>query len=150
MGIKIIARNKRAGYDYFLLEKFEAGLILKGTEVKSLREGKASLANAHITIDQANEAWAHNISIPPYEHGNMNNHQENRKRKLLLHRKELLLIQHRIKAGGMAIIPLALYFKKSHVKLEIALAKGKKKYDKRQVQAQKEVKRKLQKGQYNQ
>ena len=148
MGIKIIAKNKRASYDYFLKEKFEAGICLQGTEVKSLRQGKASIAEAYVNIDKDEEIWAYNINIPQYEFGNIHNHQETRKRKLLLHEKEIKYIKHQLKAGGMTIVPTIIYFKKSYVKIEIALGKGKKLYDKRADQAKKDVQRKLQRGQY--
>ena len=149
MGVKIIAKNKRARHDYFLEETFEAGLMLVGTEVKSLRLGKCSIAEAYITIDKNMEVWVNNMNIPQYEFGNINNHQETRKRKLLLNRKEIEKIQHAMKAGGMTIVATSIYFKKSHVKLEIALAKGKKLHDKRHDQAKKDAEKKLRRGQYD-
>lgn len=147
--MKIIAKNKRASYDYFLKEKFEAGLLLKGTEVKSLRSGKATIAEAYIQIDRNQEVWAYNINIPQYEFGNINNHEETRKRKLLLNKKEIEILIHQMKAGGMTIVPTILYFKHSLVKIEIALGKGKKQHDKRQDQAKKDVQRKIQRGIYD-
>ena len=147
--MKIIAKNKRASYDYFLKEKFEAGLLLKGTEVKSLRLGKATIAEAYIQIDRNEEVWAYNINIPQYEFGNINNHEESRKRKLLLNKKEISELLHQMKAGGMTIVPTILYFKNSLVKIEIALGKGKKQHDKRQDQAKKDVQRKIQRGIYD-
>jgi len=149
MGIKIIAKNKRASYDYSLEEKYEAGMVLVGTEVKSLRLGKVSIAEAYITIDERGEMWAYNINIPQYEFGNINNHVENRKRKLLLHNKEILKIYHEMKAQNLTIVPTIIYFKGSRIKIEIALARGKKQHDKRQDQAKKDVQRKLQRGQYD-
>ena len=148
MGIKIIARNKRASFDYALKEKFEAGLMLQGTEVKSLRLGKATIAESYITIDSNFEAWIYNLHIPQYEFGNIHNHQEDRKRKLLLHEKEIHLIKHKMKAEGMTIVPTSLYFKNSYVKLEIALGKGKKLHDKRADKAKKDVEKKLRQGRY--
>tara|TARA_B100000927_G_scaffold264992_1_gene237481 strand:+ start:75 stop:524 length:450 start_codon:yes stop_codon:yes gene_type:complete len=148
MGMKIIAKNKRASFDYAIKERFEAGLMLQGTEVKSLRLGKATIAESYITIDKNFEAWAYNIHIPQYEFGNINNHQEDRKRKLLLNQKEIHLIKHKIKAEGLTIVPTIIYFKKSLVKLEIALGKGKKLHDKRADQAKKDVERKLRQGRY--
>jgi SsrA-binding protein len=147
--MKIIAKNKRASYDYQLKEKFEAGISLKGTEVKSLREGKAVIAEAYISIDKKEEVWAYNISIPQYEFGNINNHEESRKRKLLLKKKEIEILKYQMKAGGMTIVPTILYFKRSLVKLEIALGKGKKLHDKRNDQAKKDVERKIQRGIYD-
>ena len=120
-----------------------------GTEVKSLRLGKCSLSEAHISIDQFNEAWVYNINIPHYEFGNINNHEESRKRKLLLKKKELNYLQHKSQAQGMTIIPTKIYFKKSMVKLEIALAKGKKHHDKRADTAKKDVERRLRRGLYD-
>ena len=147
--MKIIAKNKRASYDYALKEKYEAGIALHGTEVKSLRQGKATIAEAYISIDKNDEIWAYNINIPQYEFGNIHNHEETRKRKLLLNKKEIEVLKHQIKAGGMTIIPTILYFKRSIVKLEIALGKGKKLHDKRDDQAKKDVQRKLQRGIYD-
>ena len=149
MGIKIIAKNKRASYDYFLLEKFEAGLELKGTEVKSLRNGKVTIAEAFIAVDKNGEIWIQNMKIPPYEFGNIHNHAESRKRKLLLHRKEIEHISHEVQAKGLTLVPTIIYFKESRVKLEIALAKGKKKFDKRNEEAKKDVERKLRKGAFD-
>lgn len=147
--MKIIAKNKRASYDYALKEKYEAGIALQGTEVKSLRQGKATIAEAYISIDKNDEIWAYNINIPQYEFGNIHNHEEARKRKLLLNKKEIGVLKHQIKAGGMTIIPTILYFKRSIVKLEIALGKGKKLHDKRDDQAKKDVQRKIQRGIYD-
>ncbi len=148
MGIKVIAKNKRATYDFFLTEKFEAGLELQGTEVKSLRLGKVSIGESHITIDKNGEAWANNILIPHYPFGNFNNHQEDRRRKLLLHKKEIEKIQHLMSTQRLTLVPTMIYFKGSKIKLEIALAKGKKLYDKRATEAKKDVERKLQRQIY--
>ena len=149
MGIKIIAKHKRASYDYFLEEKFEAGLTLVGTEVKSLRLGKVSIAEAWIDIDKNGEAWIQNMTIPQYEFGNVNNHQETRKRKLLLNRKEIDKMLHQVKAQKMTIVPTKIYFKGSIVKMEIALGRGKKQHDKRQDQATKDIERKLKQRNYD-
>lgn len=148
MGIKIIAKNKRASFDYSLEEKFEAGLVLVGTEVKSIRLGKVTIAESHITIDSNLEIWAHNINIGHYEFGNINNHQETRKRKLLLHAKEIKNMAEQVKIQKLTIVPTKIYFKDGRVKLEVALARGKKLHDKRQDQAKKDVERKLQRRQY--
>lgn len=148
MGIKIICKNQRAGYDYFLEEKYECGVALLGTEVKSLRLGKGIINEAYVTIDSAGEAWLQNATIPHYEFGNINNHPETRKRKLLLKREEIAQIEKKLSAKGYTIIPLALYFKDSLVKCEIALGKGKKLFDKRDTAAKKDVERKLRQGQY--
>lgn len=148
MGVKIICKNQRAGYDYFLEEKYECGVALQGTEVKSLRLGKALINEAYVTIDSQGEVWLQNATIPHYEFGNINNHPETRKRKLLLNRTEIQQISKKMATKGYTIIPLALYFKDSLVKCEIALAKGKKLYDKRDTAAKKDVERKLRQGQF--
>lgn len=131
------------------MEKFEAGIVLQGTEAKSLRGGKVSIAESFIFVDRNNEIWANNIYIPVYEFGNINNHEERRKRKLLLHHKEIAKIKHRMSAESLTLIPTIIYFKNSYVKIEISLARGKKRHDKRQDQAKKDVERKLQRGQYD-
>ncbi len=148
MGIKIICKNKRAGYDYFLEDKYECGVSLLGTEVKSLRLGKGIINEAFVTIDSKGEVWLQNATIPHYEFGNINNHPETRKRKLLLKKEEISQINKKMLTKGQTIIPLALYFKDSLVKCEIALARGKKLFDKRDTAAKKDVERKLRKGQY--
>lgn len=148
MGIKILAKNKRASFDYHFKETFEAGIQLQGTEVKSLRAGKVTIAESHITVDKNDEVWIHNMNIPHYEFGNVNNHEERRRRKLLLHKKEIEKILYGMKASGMTIVPVKIYFKKSLVKLEIALAQGKKLHDKRQDQKKKDIERKLRQGDY--
>ncbi len=148
MGTKLICKNQRAGYDYFLEEKYECGMALVGTEVKSLRLGKGIINEAFVVIDSAGEVWLQNATIPQYEFGNINNHSETRKRKLLLKREEIAQIEKKMSTKGYTIIPLALYFKDSLVKCEIALAKGKKLFDKRDTAAKKDVERKLRQGQY--
>ena len=148
MGIKIIAKNKRASYDFSLKEKIEAGLVLTGTEIKSLRSGKVSIAESHVTIDSSGEAWINNMLIPPYEFGNINNHVENRKRKLLLNKKEISYLYHEMKAQSLTIVPTMIYFSRNRVKLEIALGKGKKMHDKRQEEQKKTVNAKLKRGIY--
>lgn len=148
MGVKIIVKNQRAGYDYFLEEKYECGIALQGTEVKSLRLGKAIINEAYVAIDSQGEVWLQNATIAHYDFGNINNHPETRKRKLLLKREEIAQIAKKMAIKGYTIIPLALYFKDSLVKCEIALAKGKKLYDKRDTTAKKDVERKIRQGQY--
>ena len=147
MGIKIICKNQRAGYDFFLEEKYECGVSLLGTEVKSLRLGKGIINEAFVTIDSQGEVWLQNATIPHYEFGNINNHPETRKRKLLLKREEIHQIEKKMATKGYTVIPLALYFKDSLVKCEIALAKGKKLFDKRDTTAKRDVERKLRQGQ---
>ncbi len=148
MGIKIVTKNKRAGFDYHLGEKFEAGLVLTGTEVKSIRIGKVSINEAYIAVSEAGEAFIYNMSIPPYPFGNIHNHEEKRVRKLLLHNLEISKIFMSQKTDGITIIPTSLYFKDSFIKIELALGKGKKLHDKRQDIAKKDVERKLKRGNY--
>lgn len=149
MSKKIIAKNKRASYDFELLERFEAGIELVGTEVKTLRLGKVSLGEAFVTVDKNDEIWIMNMTIPHYEFGNINNHDETRTRKLLLKKDEIQYIAHEMKAQRLTIVATIIYFKSSKVKIEIALAKGKKMHDKRADTAQKDIERKLQRGQYD-
>ncbi len=146
MGIKIICKNQRAGYDFYIEDKYECGIALQGTEVKSLRLGKGMINEAFVTIDSNGEAWLQNSTIPHYEFGNINNHPETRKRKLLLKREEIHQIEKKMAAKGFTIIPLALYFKDSLVKCEIALAKGKKLFDKRDTTAKRDIERKIRQG----
>lgn len=147
-GIKIIAKNKRASYDYSLDDRYEAGLVLQGTEVKSLRNGKCTMGEAFCTIDERNEIWVHQLKIAPYEFGNYANHDEARKRKLLLNHSEIMSIQKALATKGQTLVPTKLYFKGARVKIEISLAKGKKLYDKRADSAKKDVERKLRQGKY--
>ncbi len=149
MGIKIIGTNKRAGFDYSLKEFFEAGILLQGTEVKVLREGKVSLTEAYVVIDSKGEVWAYNVLIPQYAFGNINNHQEARIKKLLLNRLEITRIYHEMKTQQLTLIVTKIYFKDSKIKLEFALGKGKKLHDKRESDKEKDVKKKLQRGSYD-
>ena len=148
MGIKIIAKNKRAHFDHFLKDMFEAGLMLKGTEIKSIRLGKANIQDAFVSIDKSMQAWLHNMLIPTYEFGNRFNHEEKRKRKLLLHAAEIKKIYDKMRQEALTVIPTKLYFKGSYVKIEIALAKGKRTHDKRETLKKKDVERKLKQGKY--
>ena len=137
---KLIANNKKAFHDYFIEEKYEAGIALAGTEVKSLRMGKCSIKEAFIRIDKG-EIYVYNMHISPYEKGNIFNKDPLRVRKLLLHRHEIRKIEGQIAQKGYTMVPLNVYFKGSLVKLEIGLAKGKKLYDKRQDIAKKDQRR---------
>ena len=137
---KLIANNKKAFHDYFIEEKYEAGIALAGTEVKSLRMGKCSIKEAFIRIDKG-EVYIYNMHISPYEKGNIFNKDPLRVRKLLLHRHEIRKIEGQIAQKGYTMVPLNVYFKGSLVKLEIGLAKGKKLYDKRQDIAKKDQRR---------
>lgn len=141
-GIKIISENRKAFHNYYVEEKFEAGLVLKGTEVKSLREGKANLQDSYGLL-KGGELYLLNCHIPPYKLGNRENHDPLRTRKLLLNRSELSKLWGKLETEGYSVIPLKLYFRKGLVKIEMALAKGKKSHDKRQATKEKEVKRAL-------
>jgi SsrA-binding protein len=141
-GRKLIAQNKRARHDYHVEDTFEAGLVLQGTEVKSLREGRASLSDGYATIDDG-EAWLMNVHIPEYSQGTWTNHAARRKRKLLLHRKEIDKLAAKTKEGGLTIVPLALYFLNGKAKIEIGIARGKKDWDKRQSLAEQQAKREM-------
>ena len=131
-GRKLIAQNKKARHDYAIDDVFEAGLVLQGTEVKSLRQGRASLVDGFVDIEQ-HEAWLHGVHIPEYTQGTWTNHAARRKRKLLLNRAEIDKIERRVTEKGLTVVPLQLYFKDGRAKVEIALAKGKKSWDKRQT-----------------
>jgi SsrA-binding protein len=141
-GRKVIARNRRALHDYHIVDTYEAGLVLTGTEVKSLRMGRASLTDGFAQIADG-EAWLHNVHIPEYIQGTWTNHAPRRIRKLLLHRSEIDRLVSRTAEQGLTLIPLELYFKDGHVKVEIALARGKRTYDKRQDLAKRDAAREM-------
>ena len=137
-----IAQNRRASHDYFILETVEAGLVLSGTEVKSLRAGKASLAESYATVENG-EAWVLQMHIPPYEQGNRWNLEPTRRRKLLLHRAQIAQLQRAVAQKGQTIVPLKLYFSKGHAKLLLGIARGKKTHDKRQTIAERDARREM-------
>lgn len=139
-GIKIICDNRKARHNYFLEDKFEAGLVLKGTEVKSLREGKANLQDAY-AIFKGRELFLINANISEYRMGNRENHEPLRTRKLLMHAAELNKLWTKLEIRGYSLIPTKMYFKKGIAKIEIAIAKGKKAFDKRATEKEREVKR---------
>ncbi len=139
-GQQLIAQNKKARYDYHIEDTFEAGLVLTGTEVKSLRSGRASLVDGYAEIVDG-EVWLHGAHIPEYLQGTWNNHAPRRKRKLLLNRHEIDKMERRVNERGLTLVPLKLYFKDGRAKVEIALAKGKKAYDKRQTIAKRDAER---------
>ncbi|WEV52494.1 MULTISPECIES: SsrA-binding protein SmpB [unclassified Bifidobacterium] len=140
-GTKLIAQNRKARHNYTIEDHYEAGLVLTGTEVKSLREGRASLAESFVSIDRNGEMWLEGANIPEYLNGTWNNHAPKRKRKLLLHASQIAKLSRQTEAKGYTIVPLSLYFKDGRVKAEIALARGKKEYDKRQALREAEDKR---------
>jgi len=141
-GRKLIAQNKKARHDYHIDETYEAGLALVGTEVKSLRAGRASLVDAYGRIKDG-EVWLEGVHIPEYDQGSWTNHEPRRSRKLLLHRAEIAKLIGKTKESGLTLVPLSLYFKDGKAKVEIALARGKKAYDKRQTLAARDAEREI-------
>ena len=141
--VKIIAENRKARHDYTIHEVYEAGIALTGTEVKSLRAGKANMKDSYAQVTRNAEVFVYNLHISPYDHGNIFNHEPLRNRRLLLHRQEINKLIGKVKEKGMALVPLTLYFKHGLVKMELALATGKKLYDKRQDMAKKDAKREM-------
>lgn len=139
-GRTMVAQNKKARYDYEIGDTYEAGVVLAGTEVKSLRAGRASLGDAFVTVDDG-EAWLRNAHVPEYSHGTWTNHTARRTRKLLLHRREIERIERALQRTGSTVVPLALYFNDGYAKVEIAVATGKREYDKRQSIAERDSKR---------
>jgi SsrA-binding protein len=129
--IKVVATNRKAGFEYFLLERFEAGLVLQGTEIKSIRAGQMSLTEAYVDVENGREAWLVEAHIAPYAQGNRFNHDPKRKRRLLLHKKQIRELWNNVRQKGMTIVPVRVYLKEGRAKIEIALARGKKAYDKR-------------------
>ncbi|MDT9591564.1 SsrA-binding protein SmpB [Nocardioides zeae] len=142
-GRKLIAQNRKARHDYHIEDTFEAGMVLQGTEVKALRAGRANLVDGFVDIER-DEVWLHAVHIPEYAQGTWTNHAARRKRKLLLHRAEIEKIAQKTAQKGYTIIPLSLYFSDGRAKVEIALAKGKKSYDKRHSIAERQADREKQ------
>lgn len=141
-GVQVVARNRRARYEFDLIEKVEAGIVLTGTEVKSLRNGKSSLEEAYASLER-DELWLYGCDIPEYLEANRMNHKPKRPRKLLLHRSEIDKIAARLNEKGMTLVPLQIYFKRGLAKVEVCLAKGRKTYDKRQAIKKNEAKREM-------
>ena len=144
-GQKLIANNRRARYDYFIDDVYEAGIVLSGTEVKALRQGKASINDAYATVD-AGELWLENAYIPEFTQGSWTNHAPRRRRKLLLAKKEIARLAGKTKEVGFTLVPISLYFKDGYAKIEIGLARGKKDYDKRETLKEKDAKREINKA----
>jgi SsrA-binding protein len=142
---KLVSQNKKAYHDYFIEETYEAGLVLQGTEIKSIRAGKCNLKDSYARI-QNGEAWLYSMHISPYEQGNRYNHDPLRPRKLLLHSREISKLYGEAKESGMALVPLKIYLKNGYAKVLIGLAKGKKNYDKRQTLKEKEAKRDIERA----
>ena len=143
--MKVIARNKTASYNYFILDKYEAGIKLVGSEIKSIRAGKVSINEAYVTF-RNNEAYVTNMHIATCEQANRFNHNETRSRKLLLHKKQIITLFSKSRETGFSVIPVTLYLKDGLAKLEIALVKGKKNYDKREDLKQKDIDRRVKKN----
>jgi SsrA-binding protein len=139
-GQKVVASNRKARHDYTILDVYEAGMVLSGTEVKALRAGRASLVDGYVAID-GGEAYLENVHIPEYTQGTWNNHMTRRRRKLLLNRVEINKLFRETREGGLTIVPLSLYFKDGRAKVEIALARGKREYDKRATLKEQQDKR---------
>lgn len=142
---KVVSQNKKAYHDYFIEETYEAGLVLQGTEIKSIRAGKCNLKDSYARI-QNGEAWLYSMHVSPYEQGNRYNHDPLRPRKLLLHNKEIAKLYGETKEAGMALVPLKVYLKNGFAKVLIGLAKGKKNYDKRETLKKKEANREIERA----
>jgi len=142
MDFKVVATNRKARHEYFLLDQYEAGIALRGSEIKSIRLGQISLAEAYVNID-GREAWLMDAHIAPYEQAGIFNHEPRRPRKLLLHRKQITELWNMVRQKGVTVIPLRVYLKQGRAKVEIAVAKGKKLYDKRQDIAKRDFQREL-------
>jgi len=143
-GTKLIAQNRKARHNYEIEESLEAGIVLVGTEVKSCREGRVNMSEAYATIDTSGETWLLQCHISPYSHGNRNNHEPVRPRKLLLKTNEIERLASTVNQGGRTLIPLRMYFKHGLVKVELAVGRGKKLYDKRQSEARRDAERSMQ------
>lgn len=140
MGIKVLVSNRKAFHEYTISDRVEAGLVLQGTEVKSLRLSKGNLTDGWVEFDQG-EAFLMDVQISHYTHGNIMNHEEKRRRKLLMHKRELVKLESRIAEKGFTVVPLKLYFKNGKIKVELGLGKGKKHYDKRESEKSKQANR---------
>ncbi|HKW72208.1 MAG TPA: SsrA-binding protein SmpB [Candidatus Dormibacteraeota bacterium] len=144
-GERDLAVNRRAYHDYFIDERYEAGMMLTGTEIKSVRGGRANLRDGYVRIDNG-EAWLENVHISPYAQGNVMNQEPVRSRKLLLHRKEISSLIGKVKQKGYTLIPLRIYISRNHAKVEVGLARGKRQYDKREAIAARDAKREIERA----
>ena len=140
-----VAVNRRAYHDYFIDEKYECGLVLTGSEVKSMRAGRCNLRDGFVRVD-GNEAWLENVHISPYAQANLMNHDPLRSRKLLLHRKQIASLIGKVRQKGYTLIPLRVYFARNHAKVEVGLGRGKRQYDKRQAIAERDAKREIERA----
>ena len=143
--MKLIANNKKAFHDYHILDKYECGIVLKGTEIKSIREGKVNIKDSYCSFRHG-ELFVVGMHVSKYKQGNIFNHNETRNRKLLLHKKELIKLENKMNQESLTVVPLKVYIEKGLAKLEIALAKGKKTYDKRQSLKEKDIKKRMDKA----
>jgi SsrA-binding protein len=143
MGTKVLASNRRASFEFFLLEHFEAGIALQGSEIKSVRAGQISLAEAYVEVRDGREAWLINAHIAPYDPASRYNHDPLRPRRLLLHKREIRELWDEVRKKGVTIVPVKVYLKEGRAKIDIALAKGKRLYDKRDVMAQRDAEREI-------
>ena len=141
-GVKIVATNRKAFHDYHIVETIEAGIVLTGTEIKSVREGKVNLRDGYATVRKG-EVWLINVHIAPYSHGNRDNHEPRRERKLLLHRREINRLIGKVNERGWTIVPLRMYLRRNKAKVELALVRGKRLHDKREAIARRDVDRDL-------
>ena len=139
---RVVVSNRKARHDYHILDTFETGISLKGTEVKSLRQGNANLLDSYAVLKDG-EVWLLSMHISPYEKGNINNHEPTRPRKLLLHRKQIRKLVGNVRERGLTLIPLSVYFKGRHAKIELALGQGKRKYDKREAMSKRDAEREI-------
>ncbi|MBI2759186.1 MAG: SsrA-binding protein SmpB [Chloroflexi bacterium] len=139
--VKIVATNRKAGFEYFLLERFEAGLVLQGSEIKSIRAGQMSIVESYVDIEDGRNAWLVESNIAPYAQANRFNHDPKRKRRLLLHKKQIREMWEAVKQKGMTVVPTKVYLKDGRAKIEIALARGKKAFDKRAAIAKRDMAR---------
>ena len=141
MGEKTVATNRKARFEYFILETYEAGLALQGTEIKSIRAGQVSISEAYVQIKNGREAWLVNCHVSPYDPASRFNHQPLRERRLLLNKKEIRELWDQVRMKGLTIVPLRIYFSRGYAKIEIGVARGKKNYDKRQEIAKRDFER---------
>lgn len=142
MSEALVAKNRKAFHDYEILETFEAGIVLQGTEVKSVREHRVNLKDSYARVS-GGEVWLEGLHISPYSHGNIQNHEPERPRKLLLHRREINKLMGEVTRGGLTIVPLKIYLRRGKIKVEIGLARGKKQYDKREKARRKTIEREI-------
>jgi SsrA-binding protein len=149
MAVKTVSVNRKAFHDYFIVEKFEAGMVLLGTEIKSIRKGSVQFKDAYIEFKDG-EAFVREMYIAQYDHGNRFNHEETRDRKLLMHKSEIARLQKKVKLKGFTVIPISMYLKDGMAKLEVALAEGKDQHDKREASKEKDAKREIDKVMKNQ